>query len=228
MAVVCLVGSTGLVGSNILAVLQKVDGVGSIIAFARKELPTNQKLRTIVSSDSTSWPRQYPAGNQLFISALGTTRATAGGFDNQKKIDYDLNLELAKAAKAAGTTTYVLISSSGANSSSYSGYLKMKGDLEEAVKALDFDHTVIVRPGLLVGQRNESRLAEGILRNIATVAGKISGNRLKDFWAQDADVIAKAAVKAGLDCVEGKSQEKVRLITQSDIIRLGRTEWRSD
>lgn len=104
----------------------------------------------------------------------------------------------------------------------------MKGDLEEAVKALDFDHTVIVRPGLLVGQRNESRLAEGILRNIATVAGKISGNRLKDFWAQDADVIAKAAVKAGLDCVEGKSQEKVRLITQSDIIRLGRTEWRSD
>lgn len=208
--------------------LQHATGVSSITAFARKELPEHNKLKTIVSSDSASWPTQYPAGTQLFISALGTTRATAGGFENQRKIDYDLNLELAKAAKASGTKTYVLISSAGANTSSFLGYAKMKGDLEEAVKALDFEHTVIVRPGLLVGQRNESRLVEGVLRNIATVAGKISGNRLKDFWAQDVDVIANAAVNAGLDCVEGKSQEKVRLLTQSDIIRLGRADWNSN
>jgi uncharacterized protein YbjT (DUF2867 family) len=180
-----------------------------------------------LSSEFASWPTQYPSGTQLFISALGTTRANAGGFENQKKIDYDLNLEMAKAAKAAGTKAYVLISSASSDAKSSFAYLKMKGDLEEAVKALDFEHTIIVRPGLIVGDRKESRLAEGVVRNVAKLAGAISGNKLKDFWAQDADVIAEAAVRAGLDAVEGKATEKVRVVTQADIIRLGRTEWKA-
>lgn len=169
----------------------------------------------------------YPTGTQLFISALGTTRANAGGFENQKKIDYDFNLELAKAAKAAGTKMYVLISTHGANSSSYLGYPKMKGELEDAVRALDFDHTVIVRPGMIVGERNETRAAEAVFRRVARWTGSVSGDRLKDFWAQDADVIAKAAVRAGMDCLEGKDNEKVRILTQADVVRLGKTEWKA-
>lgn len=65
-----------------------------------------------------------------------------------------------------------------------------------------------------------------MLRKIANVFGAVSGNRLKDFWAQDAEVVAKAAVRAGLDAVEGKEKEKFRILWQSDIIRLGRTEWK--
>ena len=81
---------------------------------------------------------------------------------------------------------------------------------------------------MIVGQRDpsDSRLMELGLRKTATAAGYISGNMLKDFWAQDADVIAKAAVRAGLDCVEGKETEKFRILSQSDIVRLGRTEWK--
>lgn len=75
----------------------------------------------------------------MFISALGTTRAAAGGFENQKKIDYDLNLALAQEAKAKGTKVYVLISSSGANAQSMLGYPKMKGELEDAVSGLGFE-----------------------------------------------------------------------------------------
>jgi len=103
----------------------------------------------------------------------------------------------------------------------------MKGELEEAVKALDFDHTVILRPGLIVGERAEARTFEAVLRKTAIFMGGVSGNRLKDFWAQDVDVIAKAAVRAGMDCIEGKEVEKVKLLSQSDIVRLGRTEWKA-
>lgn len=206
--------------------LSSLDSVSRIHAFTRKDLPSNTKVTLIRSDDSSTWPTQYPAGASIFMSALGTTRAIAGGFDKQRKIDYDLNLELAKAAKAAGTKDYVLISSSGANSSSSMGYVKMKGEIEDAVKALDFEHTVIVRPGLLVGERNDMRTAELVLRKVASFAGAVSGNKLKDFWAQDVDIIARAAVRAGLDCVEGRQTEKVRLVTQSDIVRMGRTEWK--
>ncbi|KAK5163873.1 Protein fmp52, mitochondrial [Saxophila tyrrhenica] len=226
MATVCLVGSTGLVGSNIYTVLSKHPHFNTIYAYSRKDLPISEKLKPLVSKDTSSWPSQFPSGAELFISALGTTRGAAGGFENQRKIDYDLNLELAKAAKEAGTKHYVLISSTGASASSSLGYPKMKGELEEAVKALDFDHLVVLRPGLLVGNRNESRFGEMVFRKIAAGAGAISGNRLKDFWAQDADVVAKAAVRAGLDCMEGKQEEKFRLLGQADVVRLGRTEWK--
>jgi len=74
-----------------------------------------------------------------------------------------------------------------------------------------------------VGPRKDSRFAEAVLRKTAMTAGSWSGNRLKDFWAQDADVIAKAA---GVDCVEGRETERFRVLGQADIVRLGRTEWK--
>jgi len=85
---------------------------------------------------------------------------------------------------------------------------------------------VILRPGLLVGSRQEFRAAEWVLRKAATAMGSVS-NALKDFWAQDVDVVARAAVKAGTECVEGRREEGVWMVQQADIIRMGRTEWKA-
>jgi len=105
----------------------------------------------------------------------------------------------------------------------------MKAELEDAVKELDFLHTVIVKPGLLVGERRDSRPTEAVLKGIARVAGMVSAGLLKDFWAQDVDVIGRAAVSAGLRCLEGGAPEgTVWEVNQSEIIRLGRTEWKGD
>jgi hypothetical protein len=180
-------------------------------------------LQSIKNSDSSLWPSQFPASVNAYFSALGTTRSAAGGFEQQWKIDFDLNLELAKAAKAKGVQTYVLISSNGASASSRFGYMKMKGQLEDEVAKLGFDHCVILRPGLIVGKRSGGHSpAEAPLRWIAEGLGAIH-NMLKDSWAQDATVIGRAAVAAGLQCIEGQRTEKgVWLLGGADIIRLGR------
>jgi len=160
----------------------------------------------------------------MFLSALGTTRAAAGGLANQRMIDYELNLQLAKAAKDAGVQTYVLVSYTGATTKGFTPYAKLKGELEDAVKALGFKHCVILRPGLLVGERKESRPTEWLAQQLARTFGAV-GIGLKDFWAQDAEVVARAAVSAGLACVEGKREEGVWVLEQKDVVRLGRTEW---
>lgn len=90
-----------------------------------------------------------------------------------------------------------------------------------------FDSIILLttRRGLIVGQRTETRVAEAVLRKIAGGMGFVS-NKLVDFWAQDAEVIARAAVKAGLEGLKGVGgEEKVKVLGQSDIVRLGRTEW---
>jgi uncharacterized protein YbjT (DUF2867 family) len=158
------------------------------------------------------------------FSGLATTRAAAGGFDNQRKIDYDLNVELAKAAKDAGVETYVLISSSGASSKSMFAYIKMKGELEDAITAMGFTHTVFVRPGFIAGERTnrEAGVAEVALRWMAKSLGNVKPV-LKDTWAQDGDLIAKAAVHAGVQCMEGKREAGVWVVGQPDIVTLGQS-----
>ncbi|KKY15663.1 putative nad dependent epimerase dehydratase family protein [Diplodia seriata] len=229
-----LAGSTGLVGSNILTTLLSHPSIAHTSAFTRRALPhTSNKLSPLPASPSPDqdaaalWPTLIASATpapSLYLSALGTTLAQAGNAAAQRLIDYDLNLALARAAKAAGVSTYVLVSTAGASSGSSFAYPKMKGELEEAVRALGFDHTVILRPGLIVGERADARPAEFVLRKVAGFAGCV-GNGLKDFWAQDAEVIARAAVAAGVQCAEGKREKGVWEVAQKDIVRLGRTEW---
>jgi hypothetical protein len=187
-------------------------------------LTTSTNLRAHISTEIESWIPTLTTLNpppKIFFSALGTTRSQAGSLAKQRLIDYDLNLSLAQAAKTAGASTYVLISVGMANSKSFNPYLKMKGELEDAVKALGFRNCVILRPGVIIGPRNDLRPPELVLQKIATWAGFIS-HSLKDPWAQEAGVIARAAIKAGQECAGGKRQEGAWILEQADIVRMGK------
>ena len=141
-------------------------------------------------------------------------------------MEHGLNIEMARAARDAGTKVYVLISAASANKASNIAFTRMKGEIEEDVKALGFDKTVILRPGLIAGQREESRPLEAAARFIAGAAGKLYSG-LKDGWAQEADVIGAAAVNAGLKALNDDvpaGSEKVWVLGGSDIIRYGQKE----
>ncbi|KAJ5550021.1 hypothetical protein N7535_002037 [Penicillium sp. DV-2018c] len=250
MANVALIGGTGMVnnaaqaqqnssrtpanklnqqGSHILTSLLANPSVTRVDTISRRTPPAASgsppaKLTNFVSGDTATWPSQLSSLSptpSIFISAFGTTRAAAGGFENQYKIEHGLNVEMAKAAREAGTRVCVLVSSNGANKDSNIGYARMKGEIEEDIKNLGFERTVILRPGLIAGTREESRPLEAGARFIANWAGKLHSS-LKDGWAQDAEVIGKAAVNAGLKALEGDvpaGSEKVWILFGSDIIK---------
>jgi len=187
------------------------------------------KLQPLISNDIATWPATLGSiPTTVFVSALGTTRGDAGTFEAQRKIDFDLNLDLAKAAKAAGAKCYVLISTHGSDSTSRFPYMKMKGELEDAVIEIGFEKTAILRPGLIVGSREKARLLDYPLHGLANLLGAISGGKLKNVWAQDADTVGKAAARAALEEAvwEGKGEQEggktVWRITQADILALGK------
>ncbi len=218
-------------GSHILSTLRtSAPQFSSIDIIARRSPPAAPEaavpVKEFIEKDTSKWvplvSSLSPAPSVLFC-ALATTRAAAGSFENQYKLDHDLNIELAKAAKEAGTKTYVLISAAGADLHSFFAYPRMKAELEEHVKEIGFDHTVIVRPGLITGNRQESRPGEAAFRFIAGAMGHVH-HSLKDSWAQDADTIAKAAVFAATKVEKGEVKDKVWIVGQKDIMRLGATE----
>lgn len=72
----------------------------------------------------------------------------------------------------------------------------MKGELERDVSALNFDRTIIIRPGLIVGDRSDRRpaeaIAQSIYKGIRAIPG-IGGSAVKSIGIPAED-IAKAAL----------------------------------
>lgn len=170
MTSVLVLGATGLCGSQFLKYASKDESIAHITTLTRSKIKdADAKVEQIVEPDSSKWATQLPS-TQIVFSGLGTTKAAAGSFENQYKVDHDLNLELAKAAKAKGASTYVLISSTGASSNSSFAYLRMKGDLENDIKDLAFEKTIILRPGPLLGER--ARDFDGKGQGFINVLGK--------------------------------------------------------
>lgn len=166
-------GSTGAVGSQILAALLATESVASVKTISRKPPDTSSpKLEAIQESDTSKWGPMIstlsPRPSMVF-NAVGTTRPAAGSFENQWKIDHDLCIENAKAAKKAGVTTYVYISSGGTTGFPYryTPYSRMKNGVVDAIGALEFEHAIILRPGMIIGRDSPKvafleKLGEGL------------------------------------------------------------------
>ncbi|KAI0133665.1 hypothetical protein BJ170DRAFT_172249 [Xylariales sp. AK1849] len=232
MTTAAVIGSTGLVGSHILSTLLGLDAVKAIHTISRRA-PKSEgaKLSAHIEADNTKWSSALISISPLpdvVFSALGTTRAAAGGIANQWKIDHDLNIDLAKAAHASGIKTFVFISSGGTRGllAGSVPYSKMKQGVEDTIKDLGFEQAIILRPGAILGKREVPNQASTVMNVLIGGLSNISQG-LQDKIGQDGDVIARAAVEAARLAKEGKAPSKYWIVEQADIVKLGRDEYKA-
>lgn len=190
-----IIGATGLVGSQLVRQLLSDDRFRTVKIFGRRTTGIQHpKLQEyIVNFDQVEEWQHLVRGDVLF-STLGTTLKQAGSKEAQYKIDYTYQYEVAKAADQNGTKWYVLVSSGGASPRSGFFYTRMKGQLEEAVKDLDFDHIHILQPAILVGDRKEERKGENTGISVLRFLNRLGiARRYKPI---DVSVVAEAMIKA--------------------------------
>ncbi|KAJ8131562.1 hypothetical protein O1611_g2065 [Lasiodiplodia mahajangana] len=218
-------GSTGHSGQFILASLLALESTKVVYTFSRRAPKVESpKLSAHVERDSSKWASKLLAIQpppDVVLSALAMTHAEAGSAENKWKIDHDLNVELAKAAREAGVKTYVFISGAGTRSAfaDYFSDMKMKKGVEEAIEGLGFDRAVFLRPGMILGQRETPHPIGPLLNSIIYGIGRISRS-LQDGLGQEAEVVGRAAVRAAQIAIEGKAPSRVWAIEGSDIVNL--------
>ncbi|KAJ1328143.1 oxidoreductase [Microdochium nivale] len=240
-------GATGLTGRNIVSTAAALEHFSPVYTISRRPPYTSPdsvadgKLHAVVEEDTGKWAAalaglQVAATQQqqqkpldVVMSALGTTRAV-GGLAEQWKIDHDLNIELAKAARAAGVKTYLFVSSGGTRGflSSMVPYSKMKVGVEDAIRDMGFEQAIIMRPGAILGARDRPHTG-GPWLNTAVNSLLYISQGARDAVGQDADVIAKAGLAAVMAVKEGRVPEQGKgywVLEAKDILRMGRDEWK--
>ena len=159
---ILIVGATGLIG---VLLTRKLVGQG---ADRQMHLLLRRPYREDVGKAKVhvqlqeNWPVTIAKIRpDIAISCLGSTMKKAGSKAEFAAVDRDLVGAVAAAAKAAGARQFIAISSTMADSSASSFYLKTKGEAEDLLRAQKFDRLDIIRPGLLRGERtNDNRMGE--------------------------------------------------------------------
>ena len=188
-----VIGATGLIGYNLVKLILEDDNFSCLKVFTRRTLGINNKKleEHLVDFDRIEEWKEQLKGDVLF-SAMGTTLQKAGSKDVQYKIDYTYQYETALAAANNGVNTYCLVSSAGANPKSFVFYSRIKGELDQAVKALAFKNIFIFRPSILEGERQESRRGERIGIVLSRLFTKIPG--LTKYRPIPGEIVARAMI----------------------------------
>ena len=172
---VLVAGATGLVGGHALRLLLNDARVTRVRALLRRpvspdvlmsplepaSLPAGKLVLDVAAFDCLG---EHPSWFEVdwVFCALGTTIAKAGSQQAFREVDFEHPLRIARLAKAAGARHFLLVSALGADASSRVFYNRVKGELEDAVKALGFESTTFARPSLLTGDRADFRLGEAV------------------------------------------------------------------
>ena len=167
-----VIGATGATGKDLVNQLLTDKDYDEVNIFVRRPLAVeNPKLKThIVNFDKPDEWKDLVKGDVAF-SCLGTTLKTAGSKEAQRKVDYDYQYNFAKAAKENEVEDYILVSSYGANPKSKIFYSRMKGELEQSIKALHFNKLMIFQPGML-DRKDSERTGEVLGGKIIKFANK--------------------------------------------------------
>jgi uncharacterized protein YbjT (DUF2867 family) len=188
-----IAGATGLVGGELVSFLVANNYYTSIHLITRR--PFNLKHRKladhIIDFDKLDEYNPEFQIHDVYI-CLGTTIKKAGSQDNFIKVDLEYVRNVAKWAKNHNAEKLAFISSVGADAASRNFYLSVKGKAENVLKEIGFSNLVILRPSLLLGERNETRIVETYGKYFFKILNPIFAGRLKRYKAVEAKLVAKA------------------------------------
>ncbi|WP_235942241.1 NAD-dependent epimerase/dehydratase family protein [Perlabentimonas gracilis] len=187
-----IIGSTGLIGSKLHEILSNNPNHAKLHLVSRRA-PSNLTEKSVlipIENGIYSIPSEI---NYAFC-CLGTTMRKAGSREAFRKVDFDMVVDFAQKAKTAGIERFAVVSSIGANPKSKNFYLKTKGQVEEELKKIGFARLVIVRPSLLLGKRNERRIAEDIGKVLYSIFSILFIGPLKKYKGIKDEDVAKAMI----------------------------------
>ena len=194
MIKITLFGPTGLIGNEILKLLENDSDFEKINVVSRRpvELKSRKSSLNIIDFKDFNSYLNVIDGSDVVLAAIGTTQSKVG-FNKKKyrEIDFDIISNTVKACKEKNVKHFSFVSSAGADINNKSFYLKLKGEIEKEVESKQLNSSTVYRPSLLLGNRKENRFGEKVAQILIPLISFFFPDNYKPIRASD---VAKAMV----------------------------------
>lgn len=158
-----IAGASGLVGGECLQRLLASEAYAKVTVVTRHSLgpaAMHPKLREVVIDFGQLDSIKAELRADHVFCALGTTIRKAGSQAKFRQVDFEYPCHLAELALRNGAKHFSLVSALGASSKSRVFYSRVKGELEDALRAMGWPSLCLLRPSVIAGDRRESRPLE--------------------------------------------------------------------
>jgi uncharacterized protein YbjT (DUF2867 family) len=216
-ATALLLGATGLVGGHVLDQLLADPAYRRVTVLGRRPVA---RMDSKLDQRSADFDRLGDHAISFAVDdvfcCLGTTIAIAGSQEAFRRVDHDYVVDAARLAAEHGARRFLLVTAAGANARSRIFYNRVKGQAEDAVRALPLESVVILRPSLLLGERTGERSGEKLAQRLMPVVGWMMVGPLRRYRAVEAATVARAMVRLAREAPRG-----VRVVESEEIQQIG-------
>ena len=210
-----IAGSTGLIGSYLLAELLQDGNISRIHGLTRQpEVSDAKRLIWHQFAEVTKSRADFNV-DDVYIT-LGTTMKKAGSRAAFEQVDRHLVRQVAQWGLDLGAKRLMVVSSLGANEKSLFYYSRVKGIMEQEVCRPGYEQVHIFRPSILDGPRQEKRFAEQLTLRLFRVVNPLLAGPFKTYRSIHASVVAKAMLLAGTTTERG-----IHVYSSADIAAMG-------
>lgn len=204
MKTVVIAGASGLIGSELLKLLLQDKSIEEVIALVRSPLRiSNMKLQQIVVDFNLIENYQADISGHAIYCCLGSTIKKTPDLNDYRKVDHDYPVKLAEIASRNKMAQYHVVSALGASPDSKIFYNRLKGEVENDVKAFQFKSIHIYQPALLTGNRLEHRRFEKLFVNAMKLINPLLIGKLNQFRSIKATTVAQAMINQTIKNLEG-------------------------
>lgn len=191
-----ILGATGLTGSLILDKLLVNEAYEKIKLFSRKASgrkhpKLEEHLGDLLKLDQ--FQMEF-SGDEVYC-CIGTTRKKTPDLVAYHTIDFGIPASAARLARMNKIRVFTVVSAVGANSKSSIFYNRTKGEMENAVLAEGIEHTYILRPSIISGNRMERRRGEKISLALFKCLRPLMIGRMKRYRSIEAETIANCMIR---------------------------------
>lgn len=185
-----VLGATGLTGRHLMDFLLADGSFKNIKVFTRRPLGIDHpKIKEFLIDLLELDKSKSDFTGDVVFCCIGTTKKKTPDKALYKKIDHGIPVSAAKLAKENKIPAFLVISALGADENSRFFYNRTKGSMERDIKALGIPNTYILKPSLIVGDRNEKRFGESVASRLFGTFDSLIPKKYKKIQAR---TIAKA------------------------------------
>ncbi len=199
-----LLGASGLVGNQLLTLLLESPAYTQVILFNRKPSTIKHpKIKEILVDFSQPQTYLNAIKGDVIFCCIGSTKAKTPNPADYRKVDYQIPLLFAQEGFKNGVQEFHLVSSLGANANASNSYLKLKGEVEDAIKKINLNSLYIYQPSFLLGNRLENRNLEKFASFFVRLINPLLVGGLKKYRGIQSQIVAKAMLNISLICATG-------------------------